>query len=257
MLQPPWTSKREFELVNLRFDRRLTPQIGELHIWRADLHHEEHSRGLEPLLAPNELQRANRFRFPEHRQRFIVARGCLRQLLASYLQIDEREVEFTYAPEGKPSLSFEHGSGLTFNVSHSGDIAVFAFTMERRIGVDVEMIRHDVDIDQIPKRFFSPAEQEMLLSLEPQQRYQAFFNCWTRKESYVKAVGSGLSLPLRDFDVSLRPGEPARLLATRPDAAAASHWSMGALDLDEACAAAVVVEGAIAKLEVQSYIPFS
>src|SRR5215469_987221 len=100
------------------------------------------------------------------------------------------------------------------------------------------MIRHDVDVEGIPRRFFSAVEQHALSSLQGEQKYQGFFNCWTRKEAYVKAVGSGLSLPLRDFDVSLLPGEPARLLATRPDPGLRTRWDMACLDLSAGCAAA-------------------
>jgi 4'-phosphopantetheinyl transferase len=119
--------------------------------------------------------------------------------------------------------------------------------------VDVEFIRHDVDVEEIPRRFFSRAEQQTLAILQGQQRFEGFFNCWTRKEAYVKAVGSGLSLPLRDFDVSLAPSEPAKLLATRPVARVAAQWSMESLELGPEYAAAVVVEGRIEKLSVRQF----
>src|SRR5207237_4344548 len=126
-------------------------------------------------------------------------------------------VKFTYSAEGKPNLDAFHISDLFFNVSHSEDLAAFAFTSGHRIGVDVEMIRQSVDVDEIPRRFFSSAEQRALAGLSATEKYQGFFNCWTRKEAYIKALGSGLSLPLRDFDVSLLPRGPSRLVATRPD----------------------------------------
>jgi 4'-phosphopantetheinyl transferase len=96
-------------------------------------------------------------------------------------------------------------------------------------------------------------EQQTLAALQGQQKFEGFFNCWTRKEAYVKAVGSGLSLPLRDFDVSLMPGEPARLLATRPVAKLADQWSMESLELGLEYAAALVVEGRIEKLTVRQF----
>ena len=227
-----------------------------MHVWYADLEHQEDARKLEPLLSADEIPRANRFRFPEHRRRFIIARACLRQLLSGYLGIEARDVSFIYSPEGKPALAPEHHSSIFFNVSHSADLAAFAFTKDHSIGIDVEMIRHDVDADQIPKRFFSSAEQKILAKLQGEAKFRGFFNCWTRKEAYVKAVGSGLSLPLRDFDVSLAPGDPARLLATRPEAQQKACWSMVSLDFGETCAAAVVVEGPIAKLHISKFVPF-
>jgi len=98
------------------------------------------------------------------------------------------------------------------------------------------------EVEQIAKRFFSAAEQEALGSLDKSARVPAFFRCWTRKEAYVKAVGTGLSLPLDQFDVSLLPGKPANLLATRPDPDEASRWILRNIEIEQAYAAAFVVE---------------
>jgi 4'-phosphopantetheinyl transferase len=242
-------------LVNATTDSRFLIGVHEVHVWHTELTNSEDAKDLEPLLSPDENERTARFRFPEHRRRFVIARGFLRQLLAAYLGIKPRDVAFNYSETGKPELSANHSSDIGFNVSHSGDVAAFAFAVGRKVGVDVECIRYDVDVDEIPRRFFSPLEQQTLAALEGQQKLKSFFNCWTRKEAYVKAVGSGLSLPLRDFDVSLLPGEPAKLLATRPDAALATRWSMAALDFGESCAAAVVVEGPIHELLVRLFTP--
>ncbi len=242
--------------VDSSADPRFLIRNGEVHIWHADLSSDERAKSLEHLLSSDEIERANRFRFPEHRQRFVIARGCLRSLLGAYLKTDAGEITFTYSPEGKPALDDGHSSELRFNVSHSGDIGAFAFALRSDIGVDVEMIRRDLDVDEIPKRFFSLMEQTTLAGLSGEEKYQGFFNCWTRKEAYVKAVGSGLSLPLRDFDVSLLPGTPAKLLSTRPDARVADRWSMVSLNLARRCAAAVVVEGPIEKLEQRQFDVF-
>src|SRR6266498_1884832 len=239
--------------VNPTTDSRFLIGVHEVHVWHASLANAGDARELEPLLSPDENERAARFRFPEHRARFVIARGFLRQLLSSYIGIQPREVAFVYSEAGKPELSAIHGSYVGFNVSHSEDIAVFAFALGRKVGVDVECIRHNVDVDEIPRPFFSPLERQTLAGLQGQQKYEGFFNCWTRKEAYVKAVGSGLSLPLRDFDVSLVPGEPAKLLATRPLASLASKWSMESLSLGQECAAAVVVEGPIEQLSVKHF----
>jgi 4'-phosphopantetheinyl transferase len=241
--------------VNTSANSFFTLAVGEVHVWHAHLENEEDARRLEPLLSPDEIQRANRFRFAEHRRRFVIARGCLRQLLGKYLQCDARELVFAYSAEGKPSLDVRHRTDLRFNVSHSGEVAAFGFTLARNVGIDVELIRRDVDIDEIPKRFFSSTEQNWMSSLQGEAKVQGFFNCWTRKEAYIKAVGTGLSLPLRDFDVSLLPEGPARLLATRPDATLASRWHMASLDFGPEYKAAVIVEGKIDKLEDRQFIP--
>jgi len=241
-------------VVTPKDDRFLIRQ-DEVHIWHTELLNPEDARQLRPLLSADELQRANQFRFPEHRRRFTIARACLRQLLGTYLRVVPQEIRFAYSAEGKPQLSSEFSQDLSFNVSHSENLAVFSFTNYRKIGVDVEVFRYDVDTEGIPRRFFSEFEQRALAGLAGQQKIEGFFNCWTRKEAYVKAVGQGLSLRLRDFDVSLAPGEPARLLATRPDAKLVSQWSIQSFRLNEHCAAAVVVEGPIDVLQVRQFSP--
>ncbi|HET8826771.1 MAG TPA: 4'-phosphopantetheinyl transferase superfamily protein [Terriglobales bacterium] len=237
-------------------DSRFTLTPDAVHVWHANLESQSVAQRLEPILSPDEIQRANRFRFAEHRRRFIIARGCLRRLLEQYLQTDARDFVIAYSPEGKPSLDVRHRTDLKFNVSHSGEIAAFAFTLQRNIGIDVELIRRDVDVEEIPRRFFSCAEQKWMSSLEGEAKFQGFFNCWTRKEAYVKAVGTGLSLPLRDFDVSLMPGQAAKLLATRPDATIADRWHMAALDFGGEYAAAVIVDGSLNELEKREFFPF-
>jgi 4'-phosphopantetheinyl transferase len=239
--------------VNATTDSRFDLGALDVHVWYAELTNTEDAANLEPLLSPDEKQRAARFRFPEHRRRFVIARGFLRQLLGAYVEIEPRDLAFSYSENGKPELSAIHGSTISFNVSHSGDIGAFAFGLARRIGVDVECIRQDVDVEEIPRRFFSELEQQTLARLDSRKKIEGFFNCWTRKEAYVKAVGSGLSLPLRDFDVSLLPGEQAKLLATRPIPELASKWSMASLQLGPECAAAVVAEGPTEKLVVRQF----
>ena len=242
--------------MNTSVNSLFTLGPGDVHVWRAGLESQDDARRLESLLSADEIQRANRFRFAEHRRRFVIARGCLRQLLEKYLQGDAHEFVFVYSDEGKPSLDVRHQTDLRFNVSHSGEIAAFGFTLGRNIGIDLELIRRDVDVDEIPRRFFSCTEQKWMSSLQGETKFQGFFNCWTRKEAYVKAVGTGLSLPLRDFDVSLMPGEPARLLATRPDPTVASRWDMASLNFGSEYAGTVIVEGMIKKLENREFVPF-
>jgi 4'-phosphopantetheinyl transferase len=114
---------------------------------------------------------------------------------------------------GKPALSRRFAnSDLRFNVSHSEDVAVYAFSRGREIGVDVEAVRELRDADDIAVRFFSRRENEAYLALDPRDRLLGFFNCWTRKEAFIKALGDGLYYPLDCFDVSLAPDEPARIL---------------------------------------------
>jgi len=240
--------------VALSADSRFLRYKNEVHVWHQELLESEPAQKFAPLLSPDERQRAARFRFPVDRQRFMVARATLRQLLAEYLEIAPSDISFRYSANGKPELAGELDSAIRFNVAHSQSTAAFAFTLGPRVGIDVELVRDDVDADAIARRFFSESEQDSLARLSGAQKYLGFFNCWTRKEAYLKAVGSGLfSLPLRDFDVTLAPGEPAKLLATRPNAALASHWSMSALTLRTDYAAAVVAEGPRLELSVRQF----
>ena len=193
------------------------------------------------LLCPAERERASRFVFERDRRRFIVARARLRELLGDRLGVCPAAIEFTYGPCGKPALAprFAH-SGLRFNVSHSGDVAVHALSWEREIGVDVEIVRALSDADEIAARFFSPAEHEAYRDLDPLERPVAFFNCWTRKEAFIKALGYGLGYPLSAFDVTLVPGEPARILRVGNGAGDDCGWTLQSFDPGAGLAGAVV-----------------
>ena len=214
----------------------------EVHVWFADLN--QHSAdNLKPLLAPDEAARADRFHFDKDRNHYVVARALLRKLLAAYLGANAAELQFTYAEKGKPSLRVPSQSLLNFNLAHSHGKAVYAFASGRELGTDLEFIREEFAGEDIAERFFSSAEIESLRSVPADLTKQAFFNCWTRKEAYIKARGEGLSMPLDVFDVSLEPGEPAVFLRNHKEPREASRWSMRALTAPEGYVAALVVEG--------------
>jgi 4'-phosphopantetheinyl transferase len=168
---------------------------------------------LARCLSDDEQLRASRFVFERDRSRFIVGRTHLRKLLASRLGVQPGAVEFVYGRHGKPALSRRLAdSRLHFNVAHSKDVAIYAFSHEREIGVDIEAVRDMDDTDEIAARYFSQCENDAYRALEPSERALGFFNCWTRKEAFVKAIGDGLCYPLGCFDVSLKPGIPAKIL---------------------------------------------
>jgi 4'-phosphopantetheinyl transferase len=164
------------------------------------------------LLSDAERQRASRFAFDRDRRRFIVARARLRRLLSARLGVRPESVELVYGRYGKPALARRFAdSDLCFNVSHSDDVAVYAFATGREIGIDVEAIRVIRDADDVAARFFSRRENQAYLALDPCDKLIGFLNCWTRKEAFIKALGDGLNYPLDRFDVSLAPGEPAKI----------------------------------------------
>jgi len=217
----------------------------EVQLWRIDLDAicADESRWRK-VLSADEATRASRFHFPRDRQRFVASRALLRTILAGYLVTEPHRLSFSYSKKEKPSLGPAHvGSGVTFNVSHSGGIALFAFTRRREIGVDLEQVRRDFDVEGIARRFFSAPEYKQLAALPTPERVDAFFRCWTRKEAYIKATGDGLSLPLSQFDVSLEVGETNALLATRPDAAEAGRWLLQEVPAGPGYIAALCVRG--------------
>ena len=215
----------------------------EVRIWYAALEFlSPHVPRLLPLLSDEEKDRASHFHFEQGRNDFILSRGLLRQLSGSCLGVPSRELGFAYSKYGKPFLSTPASAGrLAFNLSHTEGMVILAFTWERKIGVDVEKVRRDFNIEEISERFFSLTERLYLRSLHSEQQYEAFFRCWTRKEAYIKARGEGLSHPLHQFDVSLAPNEAAALLATRPDPAEASRWFLQDLPIGAGYDAAVAV----------------
>jgi len=184
----------------------------EVRVWRASLDQPADAvRHLEGRLSLDELERADRFRFDTDRRRFVVGRGILRSVLGGYLDMPPEELRFRYGEFGKPALD---EPGPSFNVSHAGPMALFAFASALEIGVDIELSTAGQEGERIAKHFFSPAEVRHLRSLPGRHRPAAFLACWTRKEAFIKARGDGLSLPLDAFDVGFGPGQPCRLLRT-------------------------------------------
>ena len=216
-----------------------------VHVWRTAT---EVSRSrlarFYDLLAADERARAARFARADDRRRYTVARGVLRTLLGRYLSVEPAALEFRYGAHGKPSLAASPGGrDVRFNLSHSCGLALHAFAVGREVGVDVERIRPETDVTGVARHSFSPAEVDALMDLPAGQRREAFFNGWTRKEAFIKAHGEGIALGLSRFDVTLRPGEPAKLLRFDNEPAEAARWSMRALEVGEGYKAALAAEG--------------
>ncbi len=211
---------------------------GQVHVWRASLDEGcTHVRQLARALCDVERARAERFFFERDKNRFIVCRGVLRGILGGYLNVAPDQVRLRYGRHGKPCLA--EGT-LRFNLSHSGDTALFAFARGREVGVDVERIQAGFPWDEITERIFSPRESELLQGLQGADRRRTLFVAWTCKEAYVKAKGHGLSFPLGRVDLALRP--PA-LRRVGEDEREASRWSLQELGVGADYAAALAVEG--------------
>lgn len=219
---------------------------GEVHVWSVPLRQTvATTRSCLSVLAPAELRRAERFLFRADRERFVIARASLRIILGRYLRSDPARLRFDYNAYGKPSLAGgDAGETLRFNLSHSGDIALYAFARAREVGVDLERLTPGFASERLARRCFSAEELEAFRALPARRQTEAFFNCWTRKEAYVKARGEGLALSLHDFDVTFAPGEAARLLRVRGDGGGGPRrWSLSALTPAEGYVAALVVQG--------------
>jgi 4'-phosphopantetheinyl transferase len=229
-----------------------------VHIWRVALEQPVSLvHQLEQRLSADEQERAARFHFERDRRRFIVGRGALRTLLCRYLQIEPTRLKLCYGKYGKPYLAEESkGSALHFNLAHSNELAVYAFACEGEVGIDIEYIHPLADLDQIAAQFLSKNESTALLELSDDQRLTTFFNCWTRKEAYIKALGEGLSHPLDQFQVSLIPGEPAQLLQVEGFPEEVSRWLMTAFVPAPGFVAALMVEGRDRSVQYWQCFPF-
>ncbi len=167
----------------------------EIHVWRASLDQPPACvAALEQTLSLDECSRAQRYRFARDRQHFIIRRGLLRQMLGDYLDVEPGSLCFSSGPYGKPALAEIPGAYMPhFNVSHSRELALFAFARDREVGVDIEYVRPVVEAEQIAGRYFSAQERDTLRDLPPDRMYEQFFIYWTRLEAYLKASGMGLA----------------------------------------------------------------
>jgi 4'-phosphopantetheinyl transferase len=190
--------------------------------------------GWYDMLDGEERVLAQRFRFRRDRQYFVVRRGWLRVLLSQRLGMSPRKIRFVRNRFGKPSLP---GREFSFNLSRSAGKSLCIIAQNLELGCDLEQRNRDLASPAIAERFFSPREQHWLSLLPPEQWLQGFFNCWTRKEAYIKARGIGLSYPLDAFDVSLAPKEAARLVC------GCEGWSVQSFEPAPGFVAAVVAAG--------------
>jgi 4'-phosphopantetheinyl transferase len=216
----------------------------------------ERAGRLRGSLSRDERDRAERFRFDVHRNRFVAARGLLREILGAFLGVSPARLAFDYGPHGKPSLAAPFAAeDIRFNVSHAEGLALYAVTRGADVGVDVEAVRALPDAEDIAARFFSAREQAAFLSLAPAGRTEAFFACWTRKEAFLKATGDGLARPLDSFDVSLVPGLPARLERVGGKPRDADRWSLAEVRPAPGYVGAVAMAAHRACLPCREWLP--
>jgi 4'-phosphopantetheinyl transferase len=217
----------------------------EAHVWRASLDQPaDMIAKLTPFLSQDEYQRVMRRYRPVARDRFIVGRGILRKIISAYLALQPGQLRFTYNEYGKPAVSDDQNDcALNFNLAHSAELVLYAVTRGRVVGIDIEYIHDDFATLEIAEHFFSKDEVAALKSLPADQRTIGFFNCWSRKEAFIKAKGMGVSYPLDSFTVSLAPGEPPALLKVDDDKREVARWKMYELKPGADYAAALIAAG--------------
>ncbi len=196
---------------------------------------------LERVLSADEQASAARLATAELRTRYIVAHGALRAVLARYLAMPPERIVFGRNAYGKPLVAGRHP--LCFNLSHAGDLAVIGVSWARRLGIDIERVRTDLDLDRLAAFAFSAPELAAWRRVPPAERTRAFFAAWTCKEAYVKAEGLGLSLSLKAFAVALGAEADPALVWAEGDAGAPRRWTIRTLPVGPGYAGAVAVEG--------------
>ncbi|HEY8748768.1 MAG TPA: 4'-phosphopantetheinyl transferase superfamily protein [Tepidisphaeraceae bacterium] len=222
----------------------------EVHIWRLALP-DSASVESQNVLSEDEIAAANRFHFERDRNRYVACRADLRRILGQLTQTPPRQICLSYASHGKPYLS-SNDQGLRFNVSHSKDTALIAVAMDNDLGVDVECIETDVDHNALAQHFFTEGERRFIASLDAARRPHAFYQCWTRKEAWIKAVGGGLTLPLDHFDVAASLGQPQTIVR---ETHGQSVWTMLELNPDAQKVGALVTHPAIKTIRQWCYPP--
>ena len=222
----------------------------EVHIWCARLDLDELSVSCAcQRLSGDERKQALQLRTPLLRAKFIVSRTLLRMLIAHLCDCAPDRIQFSYGEYGKPSVENQFPS-VQFNMSHSGDIAAYAFTAYDPLGLDIEQHRPMPDLEGIAFRFFNHSDFEELLHVSAPERVPSFFDCWVRKEAYVKGLGKGLSMPLDGFQVSFAPGQRTAVVTEHDDTEDSLAWSIVAFAPEVAYSGAVAVRRRTGKVRI-------
>jgi 4'-phosphopantetheinyl transferase len=228
----------------------LAPGQSEIHVWKINLATPAAVARLEIFLSAEEREQAARFHFVADKRRFTVRRAVRRQLLAACLEKKPEAVHIRLSSHGQPAIVGQEGAGgLRFSCSHSADWGLVAIASGIELGVDLEQHRPLADAEGLARTYFSDAEIRELAGLPESLKTAGFFNCWTRKEAFVKAIGLGLAFPLNRFSVSLAPGQPAVLLDVAEDCGPAKKWTMVSLEPSADYSSALVFEGKAAPVK--------
>ena len=204
-----------------------------------------------PVLSQGEWEKAMRFRAPADQLRCAVTRGVLKTLLSRNLQVPPADLEFTQNEYGKPVLP---GTPIHFNVSHSCDYALLAFAKDSPVGIDVEHVKGGRVVADLAQRVLSPAEYSRFMLLSEHERQQTFFQIWALKESVLKGIGSGLSVPPEDIEIAFYPYTPKLLSAATKEIPDVREWTIQSLSIgDDTYAAAIAVKHQSPSIEISRF----
>jgi len=228
----------------------------DIHIWCASLSASSEALSrYTSLLSQDELERAKRFYFEKDRNHFIVGRALLRTLLGSYLDMEPSQIEFVYGQYGKPALKAGiHEKTLEFNLSHSKDFAVYAFDLNHKIGIDLEHVHPMADMDDFARQFFSLRENVLINSLAGKQKEEAFFKIWTCKEAFLKANGSGITVPIDQVETTLESDGSVRLTSISEREEQAELWRLESFTPISGYQAALAVKGNGGQISFRNFI---
>ncbi len=223
----------------------LSLKNNEVHVWRASLDiADSQIEILSGALSHNERTRSEKYHFERDQKRFIAGRGILRNILSRYLKTEPEEIVFSSNAHGKPFLSDAcNNKEISFNLSHAHDLALYAVTAKRRVGIDLEYIQQAFQWEAIVERFFSPGEQAEIWTLPEKERCRAFYTYWTRKEAFLKAQGLGLTNDIKEVDVNFKSEGSAPLLKLNRAPDKADCWELHDLYPGFGYAGALAVDG--------------
>ena len=235
--------------------QKMKLQKNRIDIWRVKLNLKDSEVNvLRCILSEDEQNRANSYKFFKQRKLFILSRVRLRQILSMYLGVIPERIIFNYGSQGKPFLPQSHnGEGISFNLSHSGEMSVYAVGTGIEMGIDIEKPDKKVNFLNLAKRYFTEMEYNPIMSLPEGERLKAFYRCWTRKEAYIKGKGSGIAKMLDKTSVSCLPGEPSKLLANSLEPHDIYSWTIEDLNIGVPYIGAIAYKGKGMDLKYYTY----
>lgn len=222
---------------------KLNLGLNDVHVWLLDLNFEiDKIDELKKILSEDEQIRANKFKFEYHQHRYIITRANLRIILSKYLQINPNKIEFYYSEKGKPSLEQKcNQKELEFNLSHSENLAIYGFTNNIKIGIDIEKIKDNCDVESLANRFFTLNEYHIISNLKGKEKLQAFYQAWTSKEAYFKATGEGLIGGLNNIEIALNSLE-RKLVSIHGNKQIINDWTLHKIDINDDYMATIALE---------------